>query len=117
MPYQALLDELVKRAEGAQAALLLASDGEVVVQAGQSDDRQRLIGVYQGLALAAVRRLLDRYQAGSPGLVVSRYARGRVILRPLSDGYYLVVSLAPDARLAVALHRSAETSERLRAEL
>lgn len=117
MPYQAMLDDLVGRLGGAPAALLLDSEGEVVVESGLRDERHRLIGAYQGIALAATRRILDRYDAGRPGLVVCRYARRNVILRPLSHGYYLVLALAPEAGLAQALRRSAEAALRLQAEL
>jgi predicted regulator of Ras-like GTPase activity (Roadblock/LC7/MglB family) len=117
MPYQALLNDLVGRLTGAQAALLLDDEGEVVVEAGARDERHRLIGAYQGIALGTARRILDRYQVGELGLVVCRYATSTVILRPLADGYYLVLALAPEASLAQGLRHSAESAERLRAEL
>jgi len=117
MPYQFFLEDLVARLAGARAALLLDSEGEVVVQAGARDERHRLIGAYQGITLAAARRILDRHEAGTPGLIVCRYARGTVILRPLKDGYYLVLAIAPDASLALGLQRSADASERLQAQL
>ena len=117
MPYQALLDDLVERLPGARAALLLDAEGELVVDSGARDLRHRLIGAYQGIALADARRILDRYQGGNPGLLVCRYAQGTVIVRSLRDGYYLVLSLAPDASLAQGLRHSSDASERLRAEL
>ena len=117
MPYQVLLDDLVQRLPGARAALLLDVEGELVVESGARDLRHRLIGAYQGIALAALRRILDRYEGGDPGLLVCRYARGTVIVRPLADGYYLVLALAPEASLAQGLRHSSEVSERLRTEL
>jgi predicted regulator of Ras-like GTPase activity (Roadblock/LC7/MglB family) len=117
MPYQALLDDLVRRVDGAPAALLLDSEGEVVVEAGVRDERHRLIGAYQGIALVAARRIVERYQAGTLGLIVCRYASRSVILRPLAHGYYLILALAPQAGLAQGLRHSAETAARLQAEL
>jgi hypothetical protein len=38
-------------------------------------------------------------------------------VRPLKDGYYLVVSLGLDADVARGLHHSAAVQERLNAEL
>ena len=46
-----------------------------------------------------------------------RYATGQVILCPLKDGYYLVLSLASSANLGQGLHRSAETQRRMNAAL
>lgn len=117
MPYQFFLEDLVARLAGAQAALLLDSEGEVVVEAGARDERHRLIGAYQGIVLADARRILDRYEGGELGLIVCRYSRGTVILRPLKDGYYLIVAIAPEASLAQGLQRSAQAWERLQAIL
>ena len=49
--------------------------------------------------------------------MVCRYAWGSVILRPLKDGYYLVLSLSSDASLAQAIRHSAVAQEDLDAEL
>jgi predicted regulator of Ras-like GTPase activity (Roadblock/LC7/MglB family) len=83
MPYQSLLDALVRSVDGAQGAVLMDSEGE----------------------LGAIRHVL------------CRYSDGHVMLRPLKDGYYLVLSLAPAANLGQALHRSADTEARVNAEL
>jgi predicted regulator of Ras-like GTPase activity (Roadblock/LC7/MglB family) len=117
LPYLKLLEGFLERAPGAHAALLLDAQGEVVVEAGARDDRHRLIGAYHGIALGFAQRSTRRYAAGSIHYIVCRYAWGTVILRPLKDGYYLVVSLSPEASLSCCLHRSAETQERLDAEL
>lgn len=117
MPYQAVLDGLVRAVPGVQAALLLDSEGEVVVEAGARDDRMRLIGAYQGIALAAARRTSERYAGGPLAYMLCSYAWGHVIARPLRDGYYLVLSLGPDGAVGVGLHRSEQAQERLNEEL
>jgi predicted regulator of Ras-like GTPase activity (Roadblock/LC7/MglB family) len=117
MPYQSLLDGLVRSVEGAQSALLLDSEGELVVEAGERDYRFRLIGAYQGLALATAERTTKRYEAGAIRYIHCRYAWGHVILRPLKDGYYLIISLVEGASVAKGIHRSAEAQERMNAEL
>jgi predicted regulator of Ras-like GTPase activity (Roadblock/LC7/MglB family) len=107
MPYQALLEELVRSVPGAEGALMLDSLGEVVVEAGVRDDRHRLIGAYQGIALLIAQKTSTRYAAGEVSHIVCRYSGGSLILRTLKDGYYLVVALQPNAPLARAMHRSA----------
>jgi len=116
MPYQGLLDGLLS-VEGAVGAFLLDAMGEVVLDAGARDDRHRLIGAYQGIALSQARRTADRYGAGEVRYLLCHYDWGSLILRPLKDGYYLLLSLAPDANIGRCLHRSAEVQERLNAEL
>ena len=115
MPYQAMLDELVRSVPIIRAALLLDSEGEIVVQSGQKDDRGRLIGAYQGIAVATVRRSSARY--GSISYMLCRYTWGRVILRPLKDDYYFVLALPGDALPGQALFRSAAVQVRLNKEL
>jgi predicted regulator of Ras-like GTPase activity (Roadblock/LC7/MglB family) len=117
MPYQRLLEGLVAAVGGAEAALMLDATGEVVVEAGERSERQRLIGAYQGLVLDTARRALWRAERGTLRLLVGRYRGGAVVLRPLKDGYYLVLSLGPEASVALAVQRSAETQERVDREL
>jgi predicted regulator of Ras-like GTPase activity (Roadblock/LC7/MglB family) len=113
MPYQRLLDVLVRSVDGAQGAILLDADGELVVESGERHERLRLIGAYQGIALARAREVGDRYGSGVVRHIVCRYTDGHVISRPLRAGYYLVLALALSANVGQALHRSAEAEERL----
>lgn len=117
MPYKAVLEQLVRAVPGVQAALMLDSEGEVVVEAGAREERQRLIGAYQGIALATARRTTARYTTGALGYMLTRYTWGQVILRPLKDGYYMVMSLEPDAGAGVGLHHSELAQARLNQEL
>lgn len=117
MPYRALLQSLVQSVSGACAALMLDSAGELVLQVGDEQERHRLIAAYQGIALGSVRRTLERHAAGGLDYMHCRYAAGDVILRPLKDGYFLVLSLARAGDLVRGLRRSLETQERLNAEL
>jgi predicted regulator of Ras-like GTPase activity (Roadblock/LC7/MglB family) len=106
MVYQSVLDGLCRAVTGAQGALMLDAGGEVVVAAGKADDQLRLIGAYQGIALTIAQRAATRYAAGSIDCLVCRYEGGTVILRPLKDGYFLVLWLAVEANVAVAVHQS-----------
>ncbi len=117
MVYQSVLGTLCGAVRGAPGASLLDGGGEIVVEAGAPDDRLRLIGAYQGIALAAAKRTAERYGAGPIESLVSRYAGGAIILRPLHDGYYFVLALGPGASVGLALHRSLEAQAALNAEI
>jgi len=82
------------------------------VQAGASDERHRLIGIYQGIVLAAARRAL-RPLSGDIRYVLTRYEAETLILRPLRDGYYVVVSLEPGADVPLGVYRSAAAQGRM----
>ena len=85
----------------------------MVAEAGASDERRRLIAIYQGIALAAVRRTLRPLRAGDIQYVLTRYEVETLILRPLREGYFVMVSLGPGADVALGVHRSAAAQDRM----
>lgn len=117
MPYLAILERLLAAVPGSLGALLLDQAGELVVLAGLADMRHRLIGAYQGIALAIARRTAERYSAGPLSEIVCRYEHGTLVLRPLLDGYYLVLSLSPEANVPRSLWFARKAQEELDAEL
>jgi predicted regulator of Ras-like GTPase activity (Roadblock/LC7/MglB family) len=119
LPYLRLLEQLLATVPGAQAALLLDPNGEVVVEAGPrlDRDRHRLIGAYQGIALHTARQATDRWQGGAISCLVCRYSAATVLLRSLRDGYYLVMALAPDANLGRGVDVASEIGAELDAEI
>ena len=102
---------------GAEGALLLDSEGEVVVQVGAGAFRHRLIGAYQGISLSIARRIGDRHGTGAVDSLICRYSGAALILRPLKDGYYFVLALAPGGGLAEAVRRSESARRRIDQEL
>jgi predicted regulator of Ras-like GTPase activity (Roadblock/LC7/MglB family) len=117
LPYRRILEALLAKIAGARTALLLDAQGEVVVGAGDLDERQRLIGAYQGITLGMVARASQRVGGGEVRALVSRHAGGAVVLATLRDGYYLVVSLAPQALPAVALRHCEDARQQLDQEI
>jgi len=117
LPYKRILEALLARVDGARSALLLDAQGEVVVGAGELDERERLIGAYQGIALGMVSRAAERFGGGEVRSVVSRHALGTVVLATLKDGYYLVISLGPTALAPVAARYCEEARQRLNQEI
>jgi predicted regulator of Ras-like GTPase activity (Roadblock/LC7/MglB family) len=117
MLYLPSLESLLASVKGSQAALLLDSEGEVVVEAGDKQFRHRLIGAYEGIGLAEMRRIVDRHRMGALDYILRRHMGGYVILRPLKDGYFLILSLGPEAAVSKGVHRSLETKAELDADL
>ena len=117
MPYRRILDALLAAVPGSRAALLLDTQGEVVVGAGELDERHRLIGAYQGIALGMASRTVARFEAGAVETLAWRHDRGSVLLTTLREGYYLVLALGPQAILALARRHSDEARDRLNQEL
>jgi predicted regulator of Ras-like GTPase activity (Roadblock/LC7/MglB family) len=112
-----MLERLVRSVHGAQGVVMMDATGEVVFEAGDGHERHRLIGAYQGIALVRLKNAQESCNTGDVSHVHCRYSEGHVILRPLKDGYYLVMSLAPHANVGQALFRSSQAQAQLSAEL
>ena len=117
MPYKAILEDLVRSVDRVEGALLLDPTGELVTASGGVGVRHQLIGAYQGIVLAHAQRLALRHALGDVRYLLWRHGGGSVIVRPLKDGYFLVVSLPPEGDVARGVHRSAVVQERLNEEL
>ena len=117
MPYRRILEALLASVPGSHAALLLDVQGEVVVGAGELDERHRLIGAYQGIALGMATRTAERYEAGGIRSLVWRHDGGTVVLTTLKDGYYLVVSLGRESLPAAAVRHCEDARTRLEREM
>jgi predicted regulator of Ras-like GTPase activity (Roadblock/LC7/MglB family) len=115
--YSEALEALLKSVRGAEAAILLDADGEIVVEAGPKHERYRLIGAYQGLILGKVGPITERYQMGPLDYLLRRHEGGTVLLRPLKDGYYFVVALTEGTPIGQCIYQSARTQELLNEEL
>ena len=108
MPYYRILEEMRSKVKGARAALLLDSQGELVVGAGELGEKERLIGAYAGITLGMALRGGERHEAGNIDHLVWRHQNGSVVICPLKDGYYLAVFLGPEAIVAAGVQRAKE---------
>ena len=89
----------------------------MVVEAGARDERHRLIAMYHGIVLSAARRAFRPNSAGQIDYLLSRYDGGTVIVRPVNDGYYVVVALRPGSDVGSSLLRSAAAQDRMNEEI
>ena len=117
MPYRRILEELLALVPGSRTALLLDVQGEVVVGAGDMDERHRLIGAYQGIALGMATRTAVRFGTGLIQSLVWRHDGGAVVLSTLKDGYYLVLSLGAESLVPLASRHCETAREKLNREI
>ena len=102
---------------GSRTALLLDVQAEVVLRRGDLDERHRLIGAYQGIALDMATRTASRFDTGAIRSLVWRHEQGAVVLSTLRDGYYLVLSLGPGCLVPLAARRCEDAREKLDREI
>lgn len=117
MPYKRILETMLAGVAGSRAALLLDSQGELVVGAGDLGERERLIGAYSGITLGMALRSAERNRVGGIDHMVWRHERGSVVICPLKDGYYVALFLGPEALVAVGVRRVREARSPLEKEM
>jgi predicted regulator of Ras-like GTPase activity (Roadblock/LC7/MglB family) len=117
LPYRRILERLLARVAGGRAALLLDSQGELVVGAGDLGEKERLIGAYSGITLGMAQRSATRCRAGAIDHLVWRHDNGSVVICPLKDGYYVALFLGPEALVAAGIRCALETRPPLDEEI
>jgi predicted regulator of Ras-like GTPase activity (Roadblock/LC7/MglB family) len=117
LPYRRILETLRGRVTGTRAALLLDSQGELVVGAGDLDEKERLIGAYAGITLGMAQRAAKRCRAGAIDHLVWRHENGSVVICPLKDGYYVALFLGPEALVAGGVRHVLEARSPLDEEI
>ncbi|MBX3210335.1 MAG: roadblock/LC7 domain-containing protein [Labilithrix sp.] len=99
-PFATILDALIQRVPGAEAAALVDSQGETVDYAGRGEPFDlRVAAAHVQIILAGI----DRFAAlGEPRWVVIRGERKSVAASVLPDGYVLMLLLRPRAAFAIS---------------
>lgn len=118
MPFKGILGGLVDSVAGANGALLADWEGEAVDQATSLDVyRLQVIGAHTGVILTHVREVLRRLAGGEPKEFVIAAKRMRIVILPVTQEYFLVLTLDRDAALGRALFEARRCARRLRDEI
>ncbi len=103
MPYLSLLKKLLEQAEGAVGAGFADYEGETVQLAGQLDDfEHRVLLAWQGILLEDIKKIHQTYLS-PPEMVILKYQHRTLLIKPLKDSYYLVLTLAHAKYLSKAI--------------
>lgn len=113
MPFQKLLDRM-RSLRGVESVALLDSEGELIFHSGgDSPDRLRVVGAYQGIFISSVSNL----GIEPPRTLCTLYSGRAVLTRALKDGYFICVIGSPDLNFAHAQFVFEDIYNRLEAEL
>lgn len=116
MPYKDILKELLDKVEGAVGVGFVASDGETVQLEGQLEDFvHRLHLAYQGILLQTLSRIHENPR--NLQVVLSIHQNYAVAIKPLSDGYFLVLTLKKGKNLHLIVRYLEQAAEELNREL
>ena len=102
--FKEILKKTVDGLPGALGAIFADWEGESVEYqyAGPEDDI-KLLGAHQGILLGIINGVSGSYGMGEVRCVLVSAESAKLVVRPLKDGYYLVVMLGPYANGGLAI--------------
>lgn len=103
MPFKILLKTLVERVPGAQGAIIADWEGESVEHVGIMDDYDlKVIGAHKGVILQNMRDVVDRLGDDLKEIVITT-RQAQTLIMPVTEDYYLVLTLDRSDMLGRAL--------------
>jgi hypothetical protein len=127
VPFRALLEKLVAATRGARGAIFCDLEGESIdlfvarpQPAGCGELTEfdlKICGAQVAAPLLGVGEVAAEASAGAPREVRVLCAQGTLLCRVISDGYYVVLLLAPGGRSGDATRKLRETSRLVQAAL
>ncbi len=103
MDFEGVLQDVVQRADGAVAAILMDGDGLAIGHyAREGGEAIEAIGVEYGAILKEVRRACEMLETGEAVELTVRAERMVTVLRQVGDGYAVAVTLRPEGNVGKA---------------
>ncbi len=118
MPFKAILKTLVESVPAASGAILADWEGESVEQFCLYDDYEiKVTGAHEGIILNHLKDVHAGFPAGGLEEVVTVTGEQQVIAGMIGADYSLVMTLAREALLGMALYRFREAVKVLEKEI
>jgi len=102
--FKEILQDLVDRADGGVAGLLMASDGIAIDQYSKGDGPFDIesVGMEYSVVLKGVQRAGEMLDTGSTNEVSVQTERLTTVVRMLTDEYFVALALAPGGNVGKA---------------
>ena len=118
MPFKNLLQEMLDKLPGAVGAIIADWEGEAVDQVARMDDFEiKVLGAHKGIILTQLRHALQRLDGGALEEVLINFERAKVLISPLNDDYFLVLTVGPEVMVGKASFVMRRCVEQLRLEI
>jgi len=118
MPFKKVLTELVESVPGAQGAIVADWEGEAVDHVSRIDDYElKVIGAHKGVILYNLREVVRRLDGGDLEELVISTEKSQTVVLPITDDYFLVLTLERGDVLGRALFESRRCVLRLKEEI
>lgn len=117
--FSAILQDLVERVPGATGAIFADWEGEAVGEFAREMATLdiRIFGAQWGVVWAELQRSLGRAKLPAANELIIGGEIGMVLVREVTEHYYVVLAIAPDAHLAKAMTELQAGADALRAEM
>jgi predicted regulator of Ras-like GTPase activity (Roadblock/LC7/MglB family) len=118
MPFKKLLTELIERVPHAQGAIIADWEGEAVDHVARIDDYElKIIGAHKGVILNNLREVVRRLDGGDLEELVIATEKAQTLVLPLTEEYFLVLTLDNGETLGRALFEARRCAARLKVEI
>ncbi|WP_303721407.1 roadblock/LC7 domain-containing protein [Malonomonas rubra] len=106
MPFKSLLNRLLEDIPGALGAIIIDWEGEAVDHVARMEDYDiKVFGAHNGIILQLLRDAMARIDCGVLQEVLIRTGENKTLLAPLTDEYFLVLTLGPQSIASPAAFR------------
>jgi predicted regulator of Ras-like GTPase activity (Roadblock/LC7/MglB family) len=113
-----ILEAMVRRVPGAVGAVFADWDGEPVDQFAHIPPIDiQLVGAHWGIVWSQATRRLEKHQLGAVEELLIEGERAIVVVRSVTDRYFVVLATRRDAHLATALRELERGAHILRGEM
>lgn len=118
MPFKKILNRMLEQIPGALGAIIADWEGEAVDQVARMDDYDiKVLGAHKGIILSQLREALDRVDAGELEEILIRSDNSNTLVAPVTEDYFLVLTLSPEAMLGRASFELRRCAAQLREEI
>lgn len=110
--------ESLARTPGVQGSLIVGKDGLVIAAAGSPQPDADMLGATTAEYFSSIENGVgSTLERGSLDLVSVEASEGRLFLKGINDGTYLLVSAEASANLGLIRHEMKVAAEQLREQL
>jgi predicted regulator of Ras-like GTPase activity (Roadblock/LC7/MglB family) len=116
--FASILQTAVDNVSGAVGAIFAAWDGEAVDLVALEDKTElAIMAAHYGVILSHVQSAIKLFHFGEAYEIVLSHARMDLILRTVSEGYYVMVAVKGRAHLATAIREVERAAAALQKEM
>jgi hypothetical protein len=117
--FTTILQRTVEAVPGAVGAIFAAWDGEAVDHWAARMDRDEILflAAHYGIVLNHVQSVLHLFHFGEAEEIILHHTHMDLLVRSVSDGYYVVLAVRGQSHLATALREVGAAAIALRREM